>query len=348
MKTHRCLPRGLACLLVAAVPAAVGWPEVLHVDARTGDDGYPGTQDKPLRTIARAATLVNDREEPGPATLIIAAGLYSLDRCVAFRPSRAFTEEGRLTIRASVLPDDHEWHVGLMPVIVSAENPDRPPTPGRISETYSLKIQTSHVTVKGLRFLGNPLPHNWHCCIERIGAKLDDLLVAQCVFTANLDTSDIYCAALATGDRFVVDHCVFSGCHACTVFWDGPEGVGGKGCAMRYCIVDGASISGVWTCQTAEDFQFHHNIVTDSEYVWMRNPGDRQRYRLADCVAIDNKCFSGYGVASGPTGPTGPEVGFDRSNVVTEGRLAFAPTAPKRLAEDSLGCDLGAGLFTTR
>ncbi|MCK4887769.1 MAG: hypothetical protein KAS96_10295, partial [Planctomycetes bacterium] len=99
-------------------------------------------------------------------------------------------------------------------------------------------MKISYVTIRGLKFLGNPSSNNWHACVERIGKDLDDLLITQCMFVGNPDTLDIYCAALATGDRFVVDHCVFYNCHASTVYWDGLEGVGGKGCAMRYCIVD--------------------------------------------------------------------------------------------------------------
>ena len=348
MTTRHPLPRSIVCLLLVAISGTSGRSETLYVDIRTGNDGNPATRNEPLKSLERAAVLVNGRAGSGYAIIIVGAGLYSLSHPVTFAGSRTFTEQDRLTIRASILPDDPQWRPDLMPVLASVENPSRPPAPGRPSETYSLKVQTSHVTIQGLKFLGNPLAYNWHCCIERIGEHLDDLLVTQCVFAGNRDTSDIYCAALATGDRFIVDHCTFSGCHACTVFWDGADGVGGQHCAMRYCIVRNARISAVWTCQTADDLEFYHNIVGDSEYLWMRKPGDRQTYRIEDCVAVDNRCFSGYGVASGPTGQTGPEVTFERSNVITEGDLAFVPTLPLRVAQDSVGANLGAGLFRTR
>lgn len=332
-------------LVLLAVLLSVGHGEILHVSVRTGDDGNPGTEREPLKTLEQAVVLVNGAALPGSATIVVAPGLYSIDRCVSIAADRAFTEPNRLTIRASVLPDDPQWHPGLMPVIVSAENPDRPGAPGRPSETYSLKVQTSHVTIQGLKFLGNPLSNNWHCCIERIGTDLDDLVVTQCMFLGDRNTPDIYCATLATGSRFVVDHCIFSNCHACAVFWDGVDGIGGKGCAMLYCVVDGALISGVWTCQTNEDFEFHHNVVAHSEYVWMRKPGDQQTYRIGDCAIVDNRHFSGYGLASGPLGETGPEVNFDKDRVVTEGRLEFASHEMVHLAEKSAGHHLNAGLF---
>jgi len=47
----------------------------------------------------------------------------------------------------------------------------------------------------------------------------------------------------------VVDHCVFLNCHASAVFWDGFNGTVGKGNAMRYCIIYGGHIAGVWAGQ---------------------------------------------------------------------------------------------------
>jgi len=121
----------------------------------------------------------------------------------------------------------------------------------------------------------------------------------------------------------VVDHCVFYNCHASTVYWDGPEGIGGKGCAMKYCIVDGGYIAGVWTCQTAEDFEFHHNIITGCRYFWMRRKGDKQRYRVRSCIVTNNRHYSGYGVDSGPTGQTVPEITFDETVNKLAGKLGI-------------------------
>jgi hypothetical protein len=346
MTTCSPVMKRIVLLLVPAILAAAGQAQTVYVDARIGHDENDGTSDKPLKSIARAAAIVNSHTESVSATITIAPGIYSLDRCVTFPHNDRFTEQDRLTIQASILPDNPRWNPELMPVIVSVENPRATTGSGMARETYSFKIQTSHVTVQGLRFLGNPSPRNWHCCIERIGADLDDLLVTQCMFVGSRDIADIYCAALATGNRFVVDHCVFSGCHACTVFWDGLNGIDGKGCAVRHCIVNGAFISGVWTCQTAEDFAFHHNVIADSEYVWMRKPGDRQEYRINDCAFIDNKYLSGYGIATGPSGVTEPEVRFERRNVTAEGSLVWASEAKTHLAKESAGYELGAGLFT--
>jgi hypothetical protein len=329
--------------------AAMATAEVLYVDGRLGQDNQTGTQSQPLKTLAQAAQRINESPASGPTTIKVAPGVYYLDRSVLIENGRNYTEQDRLTIEAAVVPDDPNWSPALMPVLLSVEDPRQSGNLTGRTETYSIVVQNSHVTIRGLRFLGNPLPNNWHCCVSRIGRELDDLLVTQCLFLGDSAGLDIYCAALATGDRFQVDHNIFRQCHACVVFWDGPEGIGGKQCAMRYCLVEGASLSGVWTCRTKHDLEFHHNVVTGSEYFWMRRAGDSIQYRLRDCVVTDARHYSGYGVDSGATGPTGPEVTYEEHNVIRQGRIILETDKRSQsclhVAPGTLGSDLGAGLF---
>ena len=304
-------------VLALVVLTANGFAETIYVDGRSGSDTNPGTKDNPVRTVGQAAEIANSCTGPGPTTIKIAPGIYGFSESVEFNNTRSYTENERLVIEAAILPDNPEWKPVMMPVILSIEDPRKQGRLDELTATYGLKIGISHVTVRGLKFLGNPLLRNWHCCLSRIGDDLDDLFVTQCMFVGERDTVDIYCAALATGDRFVVDHCIFLNCNACTVFWDGPQGIAGKGCSMRYCIVDGAYISGAWTCQTSEDFEFHHNIITRSEYFWVRKRIDNPKtYHLYDCVVTDNKNYSGYGVETGPTGLTGEEVTYEENNII--------------------------------
>jgi hypothetical protein len=323
--------------------------EVLYVDSRSGREGNPGTAEQPLQSLARAATLVNAKREGGAMTFRLRPGIYTLPASVVFENGRAFSREQRLALEASVLPDDPDWNPGLMPMLVSIEDP-RSPGPGRrLTQSYGLKVKMSHVTIRGLKFLGSPLPNNWYCPLECLAPDLTDVRVTQCLFVGNPDTLDIYCAAITDGHEFVVDHCVFVGCHACAVFWDGGRGVVGKGNAMRYCIVDGAKISGVWTCDTDEDFDFHHNIVTRSRYFWLRKRGAAKTYRVSECLVADNAHYSGYGVEAGPTGETGSEVTFRESDVVKRGPVILETNRQSRsylhVVPGTLGAELGAGLF---
>jgi hypothetical protein len=336
---------GLVLAMLSANVAA----ETIYVDDRSGNDTNPGTKEKPIRTIGQAAARVNSKTEGGPTTIKIAPGVYNLTECAVFENARPYTEQDRLVIEATILPDDPNWKPALMPVILSTEDPRKPEMPNVQTETYGLKIRISHVTIRGLKFMGNPLSNNWHACVERVGKNLDDLLVTQCMFVGDRDTMDIYCPVIANGDGLVVDHCIFSDCHASVVFWDGPETIGGKHCAMRYCIVNGGYISGVWTCRTAEDFEFHHNIVTGSEYFWLRKRGDQQKYHLRNCIVTNNKYYSGYGIESGPTGLTGAEVAYDEENITKEGKIILEKNKEARnylhVAGGTVGSELGAGLF---
>jgi hypothetical protein len=323
--------------------------KMLFVDALTGDDSNRGTIDKPLKTLGQAAKLANRQKKPGPATIRLSPGIYNLSQTVVFDNQGKYTQKNRLTIEAGVLPDDPKWKPSLMPVILSTQDPRDAGHRDKHTETYSLKIKTSHVTIRGLKFLGNPLSNNWHACIERVEEYLDDLVVSQCMFVGDRDALNIYSPVIATGDRLIVDHCVFYGCHASVVYWDGLEGIGGKGCAMRYCIVKGGHIASVWTCQTAEDFQFQHNVITGCEYFWMRKSGDRQEYRIENCILTTNKHYSGYGTAAGATGQTGPEVTFNEKDVIKEGKLILEKNKKEKnylhIVQGSLASELGAGIF---
>lgn len=342
--------RFVFAFLIVGILAPSLIAETLYVDSQNGNDNNPGSKGKPLLTISKAAAIVNDSNAAGPTTIKVSPGVYNLTRAVVFKNTRPYTEQKRLTIQATILPDDPNWLPSLMPVVLSTENSRTSEmTPG-VTGTYSMKIKISHVTICGLKFLGNPSPNNWHCPVERIGGKLDDLVLTQCMFIGNKDTLDIYCASLATGDRFVVDHCIFYNCHACVVFWDGLEGIGGKGCAMRYSIVDGAYQSGVWTCRTEEDLEFHHNIVINSEYFWMREKTENtKKYVVHDSIITNNKYYSGYGIESGPTGQTGAEVTFKEKNVPKDGEVLLEKNKTARnymhVKPGTFGSDLDAGLF---
>jgi hypothetical protein len=329
--------------------------ETIYVDGDGGDDANPGTQDKPVRSIARAAEMVNDSTEPGPTTVKLAPGVHVIDEIVTFENQRAYKQNARLTIEANVLPDDPQWKPAQMPVVLSTVQ-------GMLSanemHALSIRIEVNHVTVRGVNFLGNPRARTWHYAIHRFGKNLKDLLITQCMFLGGGQALEYSCPVCANGHGLVVDHCIFYDCDVPVIFWNAEDGVS-RGNAMRHCIVDGADNAAVWTCDTAEDFEFHHNVITRSQYVWMRSPGNKKVYLLRDCVMTDNKHASGTGTASAINGPTGADITFDEENVVKKGtvRLVIPEPSPQGLSAErprdylhvapgTLGSDLGAGLFS--
>ncbi len=328
--------------------------ETIYVDSDRGDDANEGTQDKPVQTIGRAAEIVNGSSEAGPTTIKVVPGAYCVTEAAVFENSRQYTKDERFVIEATVLPDDKDWAPALMPVVLSTVKGE-----GSTTEKHAiaLKVEVNHATVRGLKFLGNPRPRTWSYSIFRAGKGLNDLVVTQCMFVGDEQALPYNCPICANGQGLVLDHCVFYKCDIPAIFWDAEDGIS-KDNAMRYCLVDGADIAAVWTCQTAEDFEFHHNIVTRGGYFWMRAPGNRKKYRIHDCIVTNNKYSSGYGTASEISGQTGPDVTFEEDGVIREGTVTLekAVVTPEVLSvvrprgylhpiPGTLGSELGAGLF---
>lgn len=330
--------------------------ETIWIDAMNGDDSSAGTKDKPLRTFGKIATIVNESNEPAPTTIKVNPGVYDITETVLLKNERAYTRENRLTIEAAVLPDDPNWHPKMMPVILATIKP----VPIKGSEEYYSIIfepEVNHVTIRGLKFLGNPAYRTRSWAVFRNGMNLEDLVITQCVFVGDKNTLPYNVCIVAKGNEIILDHNIFYDCETCVVFWEAEGGVS-KGNAMRYCIVDGATTAAVWTNQTAEDFDFHHNVITRCGYFWMRSPNYHQKYRISDCIITDCRNYSGYGTASELSGSTGPEVTFDEVNVTKQGtvtlkqceipknrRSADFPRDYLHIVPGTLGSDLGAGLF---
>ena len=339
--------------LVIGVLAPSLIAETLYIDGISGDDSSPGTKDKPLKTISKAAAMVNDSNAPGPTTIKIGPGVYNLTKAVVFENTRSYTKEKRLTIEATILPDDPNWKPALMPVVLSSEIPQQWEKTKAQVEASGLKIEISHVTIRGLKFLGSPVSHIWYYPVFREGKNLEDLVVTQCLFIMDRNALSSNVAIIANGHGLVIDHCIFYDCRNPIVFWNANGGTS-KNNAMRYCIVDGAYTSGIWVCQTAEDFEFHHNIITRSKYAWMRDSSNQRKYRLHDCIITDNECYSGECGADWKLKATGPEIVYNEKDVIKTGKIVLEMgngidlPVPRNFLHPlpgTLGSDLGAGLF---
>ena len=256
----------------------------IYLHPANGADTNAGTRESPLRTLAAAARRVGEGKGTGAATIVLAEGVYAVGETARFAaPNRSFTRTARLTIRAEVVPDDPEWHTGRMPTLIhtmplSNVWNGRPDPFGGVA--YGMEIETSHVTVQGLKILGMPVvEHPKPGLIQRVypigrgGRDLDDLEIKQCLFAGDEVTNPNHLGILANGSGIVVDHCVFHGLKQSIVFWSG----GSTGHAMRNCLVYGAYGCGIWTSGIANDFDFHNNVVANSNYVWIGQSGASAR-----------------------------------------------------------------------
>ncbi len=202
----------------------------IYLNPEFGQDFNGGTKEYPLKSIQEAARRVNQANGKGAITILLSPGIYGLDATVTFHPANwFFADTARLIIRAEILPDDALWNHGEMPVIVSTmplnfkpygnEDPFK-------GASYGIQIETSHVTIQGLRILGTPVHEKpamgfvrRNYPIVREGRNLDDLRITQCLFIGDQHAIPNHLAILASGHGVVVDHCVFYHVKDAVVFW---------------------------------------------------------------------------------------------------------------------------------
>lgn len=164
-----------------------------YVNSNIGNNNNSGTQDSPLLTLDEAARRVNNSTGNGAITVLLSKGVYGIPKTADFNPVNwQFTKENRLTIRAEVLPDDSNWGPADMPVLISTMpflevKNDKNELTG--AQNFGILIQKSHVTIQGLRVLGQPVHENpktgiliRNYPIAWEGKDLEDLRVTQCLF----------------------------------------------------------------------------------------------------------------------------------------------------------------------
>jgi hypothetical protein len=334
----------------------------IYIHAASGNDGYPGTREQPLRTLNEAADRVNRANGKGAVTIYLTEGIYGLDATVTFYPANwHFTKEERLTIRAEFLPDDGDWDPGKMPVIVSTMPLDFKPygNPDPLGgASYGIQIETEHVTIQGLRILGTPVherPKNGmvrrNYPIVREGRNLDDLRVTQCLFVGDENVIPNHLGVLASGQGVVVDHCVFYQCKDAVVFWfsDKPA----ERCEMHHNLMIDNYGAAVWSWSVADDFKFYNNVISNSNVFWEVGRDEKKTYTVAKSLVVGynslvNKGGGAFGYGES-TDPGRLKYGEDVM-IKKEGSLQIEKDPTKRtylhLIPGTLGADLGAGIFT--
>jgi len=262
--------------LSAQAPAA----QEIWVNPATGGDANSGAKGSPLRTVAEAARRVNQSSGEGAMTIVLTEGVHVIQETTILKPERrSFTKAARLTLRAEVLPDDPEWHTGRMPTLIHtmplpATWNGRPDPLGGAAD--GMLIETSHVTIRGLKVLGLPVVETPRpgkiqrlYAISRLRRDLDDLEIAQCAFLGDDLTNPNHVTIIANGSGVNVHHCIFRGLKISVVYWTGGSG----GHAMSYCFCDGVYGSGVWTAGIKADFDFRNNVFANGNYAWTYQGG---------------------------------------------------------------------------
>jgi hypothetical protein len=254
----------------------------LYVHPAHGADTNAGGKDSPLRTLFEAARRVNESTGSESMTIMLAEGIYALSETVVFQPERrSFSKTARLTLRAEVLPDDPAWHTGRMPTLIHTMPFPVPPTWNGNADPLGgaangMLIETSHVSILGLKILGIPVIESPQpgmirrlYGISRLRRGLEDLEIGHCLFAGDEVTTPFHVGIIAHGNGVDVHHCLFRGLKISVVYWSGGSGSH----AMRNCLCDGLYGSAVWTAGIADDFVYRNNLVMNSNYVWTYQSG---------------------------------------------------------------------------
>lgn len=332
----------------------------IYINPEKGNDTYAGTKESPLKSLYHAAQRVNNANGKGAISIYLMEGIYGLDATVTFHPVNwHFTKEERLTIRAELLPDDTEWAPAKMPVVISTMPLNFKPYGSEDRDvSYGIQIETSHVTIQGLRVLGTPVHERpvegmvrRNYPIVREGMNLDDLRVTQCLFLGDKHAMPNHLPILASGQGVVVDHCVFYNVKDAVVFFlsDAPS----ERCEMHHNLIIGNYGAAVWSWSAAEDFKYYNNVVANANIFWVLNEDGKNSFNISNSMVIgyNELVNQGGGATSFGVKADPKKLKFGKDVIIKkDGKIELEEDLTKRnylhLKPGSLGSNLGAGLFT--
>lgn len=331
----------------------------IYVNANTGNNSNEGTQASPLQTISEAAKRVNNTKGKGSITIYIAKGVYSMAETADFHlVNHELTKEDRLTIRAAVLPDNTNWTPADMPILVSTmpfsvEKNDKNEITG--GQNFGILIENSHVTIQGLRIMGEPVHENplkgvliRNYPIVWEGKTLEDLRVTQCLFIGSKFAIPNHLAILANGKNLEVDHCLFYGVKDAVVMWNSPA----SNSSMHHNLIIDSYGGVVWTWSATADFKFYNNVISNANVLWIFDKEEKLSYRMDNSIIVGYNSFANKG--GGPQGfgeKANPEKIIVGKDVILkkEGRLSIVEDPTNKLflhiQPGTLGATLEAGLF---
>jgi hypothetical protein len=226
----------------------------------------------------------------------------------------------------------------------------------------SFLIDESHVTIRGIKFHGYFYPQTRYFPVARINKTKTDLLVEQCLFVGETNSSQIQAGVIAHGNEVKVDHCVFYKVRNTVVFFqDSGDGIK-TGNGITNSIIFGAN-QAVWTAWPDKDFRFENNIVSNCRYVWAKNYfNTTKNYSIDNCIIVNNQYYKGIAdtVRLSPG-----EFEINENNVTKKGEISLRltgvddkpfldevdkplPIDYMHITPNTIGYDIGAGLFKHR
>jgi len=322
--------------------------QVYFVNPKTGLDSNLGSKCSPVKTINRALQLANETSGANIVVLKLMPGYYYLNDIVNINSCQGVDSKKRLIIEASLMPDDSTWTPMKMPIIQSTSDNN---SFKQFKHAVAFQIKQSHVTIRGLKFIGNPNPDvKYYYPIAKEDELLVDLNISQCYFIGERNSAPIQGAIYTFGEGLKVNHCVFYNCRNGILRFYNKANMGYKN-AITHNIIYGSYEGALWFDPDPE-FIFRNNIITNCQHVWVKYHKDNERYRFSNCVITK---FSSYVTAIADGGHMSENIqitNIDEVNVKKEGEVNLIygsnenlPRNYLHLTEESVGYKFKAGIF---
>ena len=316
-----------------------------YVNPLMGNDDNKGTIENPYKTIEKAVQKANEITGLGSINIKLFPGVYVLFDKVFINPVRILENNNRFTIEALTMPDDSSWTPEKMPIIqsISSNNSET-----QFSHSVGFLISTNNVSIRGLKFIGNPNPLvPYYYPITRENPSLKNLEVSQCYFIAEKNSSSIQGAVWAHGHEITVEYCVFYNCRNAILLFDNINK-----CSIKNNLIYGAYESAVWIGDNDANFEFSKNVISSCNFIIVKGSNYKHRYTLSDCVFIGNRNFVGHWSETDDGISISRENDCVESNILRTGEVKlverekeYYPNDYLHLSSNSVGYNLNVGIF---
>ena len=317
--------------------------QTIFVDAVKGTNKGSGTITDPTSNLENAVTIASRYAGNEPITIKVAPGLYIIHHLMIIK-SASSNDTLKFTIEASIMPDDTAWTPYKMPVIESVSD-DNLTT--YFPHTGGFLVAKNNVSIKGLKFVGNPNPSiKYYYPITREKEMSSGLEISQCYFVGERNSLPIQGAVYTNGGGIHVHHCIFYECKNALLLFQGI-----KDFSVTNSIIYGSYESAVWFGPFNSDFVFKDNIVSHCNFFWVRPDSTQPAYHFDNSLITDNTHFMGYYSRNGLVDANinaHVETNIQKTGKVLlrEVETEGIPGDYLNLTPESDGRDLHAGIFT--
>lgn len=319
--------------------------QTIYVDAMKGNDQQNGELTTPLQSIALATQMANHFTGQGNIIIKLLPGTYVLDDKIAINPIKMLNDTTRYIIEAHILPGSADWIPEKMPVIqsVSPNNSDT-----QFPHSTGFLVASSHVTIRGLKFLGNSNPGvPFYYPITRENPALKDMEVSQCLFVAEQNSTAIQGGVWAQGQTININHCVFKACKNAILIFQNLDG-----CIIRNNLIYEAYESAFWIGENKADFTFTNNVISGCHYFWTNSFEEKQTYRIQNSIIVDTDHYVGKWNREKQGLDELTDYKLQEEDVLKSGEIKYVerqqplyPSNYLHLMPESMGYELNAGLF---